>query len=107
MDKKWGVLEKQAALNQRLMHQSKIEVGQVANAPMHKLGRFTASAAGEIVFFDQRHFVSARDSIQGDARPVIPPPITRTSKRSLSRRDKLCWRTVDDSGCIMVVKRRM
>src|SRR5690348_8519735 len=39
--------------------------------------------------------------------PVTPPPITRTSKGSLSRRDRLCWRTVDDSGCIMVVKRRM
>src|SRR5712691_4162213 len=38
--------------------------------------------------------------------PVTPPPITRTSNCSLPRRDRLCVRTDDDSGCIIARSRR-
>src|SRR6266567_4894099 len=38
--------------------------------------------------------------------PVTPPPITSTSNCSLPRRDRLCMRTDDDSGCIIARSRR-
>jgi hypothetical protein len=73
VNEKWRVFQQQPTLNQGFTHQSEVEVGQVANAAMHQLGRFATRAAGEVPLFNERYPVTTRNRIQGDSGPCHAP----------------------------------
>src|SRR5439155_11972349 len=64
-----GMADHQPAFDHAFLNHSEVKLGQVANAAVGKLGRFTASAAGEIGFFHQCNPVAACGGIQGYACP--------------------------------------
>ena len=65
-------LEQDFALDQRLAHQTKLEMFEVAQAAMDELGRCRGGPAGEIVLLEQDHAEAAAGGITGDAAAIDP-----------------------------------
>src|SRR5664280_3420161 len=61
-------LHHQAALQQRLAHESEVEVLQVAQSPVDELARSAGGAGGEVRALQQRDAVAARGRVEGDTR---------------------------------------
>ena len=61
-------LDHELALEQRLAHESEVELLQVAQAAVHELGGAAARSGGEVGLLDQADAVAAGGRVEGDAR---------------------------------------
>ena len=67
MDDMRRVAGQPPALAQRLEHKRDVALPQVPHATVHELGRAARGALAEIALLEQRHGVTARRGIDGDA----------------------------------------
>jgi hypothetical protein len=62
-------LQQQSTLDERLPHEMEVELFEVPDAAVHKLGRPTRRAAGPVPCLDHSHAQSASDSVERAPRP--------------------------------------
>ena len=65
-----AIAEQALALDQRLAHQAKFEMLEIAQSAMNQLGAGGGGCRGEIVLFDEHHLEAAADGIARDADAI-------------------------------------